>query len=202
MPSLLATAFQNTLLKAGANLTAQLASRWRTPPGSIPTPLDLQRIFEFAIFGFIGANVGYAWHHFLEHSFPTWTVTFIAKHSDDDPESLLKYEAPPVPATQNGELKVSWRNIWAKVVVDQTVGLPVMIAIFLVITNVARLATFAMVLDVVKEKEWGLIKAGWTIWPAVCVVNFYWVPVKSRVIVASCVGFGWNIFLSLVSMAR
>ncbi|KAK7958676.1 hypothetical protein PG988_013524 [Apiospora saccharicola] len=215
MPSMLATALQNTCIKAAANLTAQLASRWHAE--GTPEPLDKQRILEFAFFGFIGALIGYEWHHGLERHFPTRTRTFKQRVAGDnlekgrDPE-----EKPAVPESSggngggggggsgsgsgsSGDLKISYRNVAAKLVLDQTISLSLMITLFLIITNILRLPTLALVFGVVRRKLWGLLRAGWTIWPAVGLVNFIWVPVRSRVLVASCVGFGWNIFLSVMA---
>jgi protein Mpv17 len=216
---MLSTAIQNTFIKAGANLTAQLVVQWQAKE---PQPLDRQRILEFAIFGFVGAHIGYVWHHLLEHRFPTHPgahrvaplAVVVSGEKDKD--------APPVlPATSSGPAivtmadpgsgssaalqaaaakAVSWRNIMAKLVADQTVGLAVMITVFLVITNIARVPHTVDVVAIVREKLFALVRAGWHLWPLVAVCNFLWVPVRWRVLVSSCVGFLWNIFLSLVSM--
>ncbi|KAK8090516.1 hypothetical protein PG994_000021 [Apiospora phragmitis] len=212
MPSMLATALQNTCIKAAANLTAQLASRWHAE--GTPEPLDKQRILEFAFFGFIGALIGYEWHHALERHFPTRTRTFKRRRPAAASDNLEKGRDPeekPAVAEANsgscshgsgsssGDLKISYRNVAAKLLLDQTVSLSLMITLFLIVTNILRLPTLALVFGVVRRKLWGLLRAGWTIWPAVGLVNFLWVPVRSRVLVASCVGFGWNIFLSVMA---
>lgn len=209
MPSMLATALQNTCIKAAANLTAQLASRWHAE--GTPEPLDKQRILEFAFFGFIGALIGYEWHHGLERHFPTRTRTFKQRRpaaGDNLEKGRDPEEKPAVPesggggsgsGSSGGDLKISYRNVAAKLVLDQTISLSLMITLFLIITNILRLPTLALVFGVVRRKLWGLLRAGWTIWPAVGLVNFIWVPVRSRVLVASCVGFGWNIFLSVMA---
>ncbi|KAI1074375.1 Mpv17/PMP22 family protein [Whalleya microplaca] len=197
MPSMIATAVQSSFLKAAANLTAQLAARWNAKG---PQPLlDVQRLVEFATYGFIGANMNYLFQHWLERAFPTHgKVIPKVSASDDD----IKPEMPVPAVTDEAHSGINWRNIVWKVVLDQTVGFLVMIVVFLFITNVARVPHLVLILEVWKQKIWGLLKAGWTIWPAVAVINYLWVPVRSRVLVGACVGFGWNIFLSIVSMAR
>lgn len=242
MPTLLSVAVQNTFIKAGANLTAQLAAQWHADN---PPPLDRQRILEFAVFGFVGALVGFKWHGFLEDTFPTREagsglprivivspVTHApgerAKEKDDDlPLHPMRAPSPAVgtpaaasaiatatsmtadlpvggraaaPSSSSSGPGIRWRNVWAKLVADQTVGLSFMITIFLFITNVARQPSLADVAAVIHDKLFGLVLAGWHIWPAVAIVNFLWVPVRWRVLVGSVVGFGWNIFLSIVSM--
>ena len=45
---------------------------------------------------------------------------------------------------------------------------------------------------------WGLMGAGWRLWPLVSAVNFTLVKsVETRNLVASLAGMGWNIYLSL-----
>lgn len=212
---MLATALQNTCIKAAANLTAQLAARWHAE--GTPEPLDKQRILEFAFFGFIGALIGYEWHHALERHFPTRTRAFKQRRpaaGDNLEKGRDPEEKPAVPessggnggggggsgsGSSSGDLRINYRNVAAKLVLDQTISLSLMITLFLVVTNILRLPTLALVFGVVRRKLWGLLCAGWTIWPAVGLVNFIWVPVRSRVLVASCVGFGWNIFLSVMA---
>lgn len=199
---MLTTAIHNTFIKGAANLTAQLAVRWTSAE---PQPIDRQRIIEFAVFGFIGAHIGYAWHLFLERRFPTHTIPMVGQPpvivpGEKDKDAVVA-QAPPTAAGDSGAAtKLSWRNVVSKLVADQTVGLSVMIITFLVITNVARVAHFVDIFAVIREKLWKLVRAGWHLWPLVAVCNFLWVPVRWRVIVSSCVGFVWNVFLSVVSM--
>ncbi|KAI0156254.1 hypothetical protein BJ166DRAFT_352892 [Pestalotiopsis sp. NC0098] len=214
MPSMLSTAIHNTFIKAAANLTAQIAVQWSSAE---PQPLDRQRILEFAVFGFVGAHIGYIWHHLLERQFPTHIIPRVGPvlpviaPGEKDKDVAIPLPLPPQPSGAAADqvpgagpsppaTRVSWRNVVAKLVADQTVGLCVMISVFLVITNVARVPHLADVLAVVHDKLWRLLRAGWNLWPIVAMCNFLWVPVRWRVLVSSCVGFLWNIFLSLVSM--
>jgi hypothetical protein len=95
-----------------------------------------------------------------------------------------------------------WRNVLAKLILDQTIGLAISGSVFLICTNIARVESPLMVLDVIGNRLWPLIKAGWHIWPLVAICNFLWVPLRSRVLVAVCVGFGWSIFLSIFAMKK
>jgi protein Mpv17 len=204
---MISTAIQNTFIKAAANLTAQLAVQWKSHESQ---PLDVQRILEFAVFGFVGAHIGYVWHHFLEDKFPTHTAAARASPppielQPGDKDKDAASAPPPLPPgldPKAGPLSMSWRNIVAKLVADQTVGLSFMIVTFLIITNIARVPHLVDVFEVIEQKLWMLVLAGWHLWPLVAVCNFVWVPVRWRVLVSSCVGFAWNIFLSVVSMAK
>jgi protein Mpv17 len=211
MPSMLSTAIQNTFIKAAANLTAQVAAQWTSKE---PQALDLQRIVEFAIFGFVGAHVGYTWQLALERAFPT-QVAVVAQsgkglrlgptNKDDEKKLGLLPTTTTATATATGNdgptVRISKRNVMTKLVADQTLGLSMMITIFLIITNIARLHSLFLVGQVIRSKIFELVRAGWHLWPLVAMCNFLWVPVRWRVLVSSCVGFGWNIFLSVHAMA-
>lgn len=178
MPSFAKTIIQSALLKSAANLTAQVAAQWQSQN---PHPIDWQRVAEFAVFGLIQAQLSCWWQQFLEDSLP----------ARDKGEGSSK-----------DKRRIKWLNVACKLILDQTLGLFIMNSTFLVCTNAVGLQSPVLVLQVVKGNIWKIIKAAWKIWPAVSICNFLWVPVESRVLVASLVGFGWNIFLAFFSMAR
>ena len=180
MPSTFTAAGQSAILKAAANLTAQLAARYKYDNSQ---PLDWQSIVEFAIFGLIQAQINLLWQQFLEDSFPT------RKHS----------KSASRPKQESG---INWLHVFTKLILDQTLGQFIMNTTFLVCTNIARVDKGSQIVEVVQQKIWRIIQTGWRIWPVVSLCNFLWVPVEYRVVVASCVGFGWNIFLTLITLAK
>lgn len=208
MGPLMTTAIRALFLKAGANITAQLASRWHSQD-PLPPPIDRQRILEFAIYGFFQAQLGYCWHIFLERMFPS-------RHSlpaespappkpekkDDDEERRMSTEGTSAKfleslrATRTG---VRWPCILAKLVLDQTVGMVTFLTIFLVWTNWFRVDTFAEIAAIWRAKLFVILSTGWMIWPWVMLLNFVFVPVEKRQFVAVCVGFCWNVILSLLT---
>lgn len=139
--------------------------------------IDWQSVAEFAIFGLIQAHLNCHWQRFLEDTFPTLS-----------------------PA-RDKQSTTAWHNVLLKLVLDQTVGLFLMNTVFLVCTSAVRPSNTSLVVEV-NRRIWPLILKAWKIWPACALVNFLWVPVESRVLVASCVGFGWNIFLALFMLAK
>ncbi|KNG83832.1 peroxisomal membrane protein 2, pxmp2 [Aspergillus nomiae NRRL 13137] len=169
---------QSAILKSAANLTAQLF-RYSTNPTA--QPLDWKAVVEFAIFGLIQAQVNCHWQEFLEDVFPSYSAA--------DKTTALQET-------------IQWRNIVYKIILDQTIGLFIMNTIFLVCTNFTRLTSASVLLAEVNRKVWPLIVNAWKVWPACSLCNFLWVPVESRVFVASCVGFGWNIFLAFFTMVK
>lgn len=176
------TVVQSAILKSAANLTAQLF-RYSTNPTA--PPLDWNAVFEFAIFGLIQAQVNCHWQEFLEDSFPSYS-TF----------------AKPADQTTAPKKIIQWRNIIYKIFLDQTIGLLLMNTIFLVCTNFKQSGNASVLVAEVNRKIWPLIVNAWKVWPACSLCNFLWVPVESRVLVASCVGFGWNIFLAFFTMVK
>ncbi|SPO07387.1 related to glomerulosclerosis protein Mpv17 [Cephalotrichum gorgonifer] len=192
MTTILKTVIQSACLKTAANLTAQLAARWQT--SSPYSSIDWQRVFEFTIFGLIQAWLNCGWQQLLEDAFPTRpNISSQQAKKNDKP-------AGSVNNLQGG--KINWLNVLCKLVLDQTLGLFVMNTTFLICTNALRLRSASLVLQVVREKIWIVIRAAWKLWPWVSICNFLWVPAEQRVLVASCVGFGWNIFLTFISMRK
>ena len=191
MPSIITTAVQSAFLKAAANLTAQLATRYKQDQ---PRPLDWLSMTEFAIFGLIQAQLNSWWQRYLEESFPT--------HRNENTSLRDNDQTIEKNATSKRGTGIDWLHVFAKLILDQTLGLFIMNTTFLVYTNVARVETWFQVTEVVQRRIWHIIRTGWKIWPVVSLCNFLWVPVEYRVVVASCVGFGWNIFLTIVALTK
>jgi hypothetical protein len=192
MPSLTTVTIQSALLKSAANLTVQAVARWNS---SALTPFDWARVAEFASFGIVSAPLASYWQIFLEETLPS------QKKSPEDqnttPKNLAQKTTQGSKPSRN---HLNWSNIMAKLILDQTIGQLIINVAFLVCTRGRRLASFVLLLREIQTSIPGIIWASWKIWPVVALVNFIWVPVDWRVVVASVVGFGWNIFLSILSM--
>jgi len=69
-------------------------------------------------------------------------------------------------------------------------------------TVMSALALHEDFLDVAAEKLrnnwWNVLKANWTVWPPLQLVNLFFVPVHLRIVVANVWSIGWNCFLSFV----
>ncbi|GKU05585.1 peroxisomal membrane protein [Fusarium langsethiae] len=201
-------ALQATAIKVSANLVTQLIIHLRAPGGH--SPFDEQQVIEFAIYGFVGSQVGNVIQFILEDCFPTghaMRVNEVLPQVQGDVKQVLEKKDDDKKATKTKTwFSISpdliWRNVLAKLILDQTIGLAISGSVFLICTNIARVPHLSGVLDVIGDRLWPLIKAGWHIWPLVAICNFLWVPVRSRVLVAVCVGFGWSIFLSIFAMKK
>ncbi|CAM1504162.1 Fc.00g017530.m01.CDS01 [Cosmosporella sp. VM-42] len=216
-------AAQAMTLKVSANLVVQFLHRWESwqDPKQPSIPFDWQQVLEFAMYGLFGSQIGNIVQFILEDWFPTRNAPVgqllpdtlgQARHLQQlQDEKKQKQDDVVVSDGTTGRrwlnsLKVSpdvsWRNVLAKLVLDQTLGLFISGSVFLICTNIARVTHPLLVVPVIRERIWTLIKAGWHIWPLVAICNFLWVPVRSRVLVAVFVGFGWSIFLSVFAARR
>ncbi|KAL4812952.1 hypothetical protein BDW67DRAFT_178310 [Aspergillus spinulosporus] len=186
MPSHGNVILQSTLLKTAANLTVQVAKIWRRHDFAFQD-IEWLPVAEFAVCGVIQAEIGWHWHNFLEDTFFT-----------SQPEPPNDYEEK----RKQLDRKDYWLYIFLKLMLDQTVGSFAMNTVFIISTTAARVSslnTLGMELD---KRIWPLILDAWKIWPTAALANFLWVPVDWRVLVSSCVGFAWNIFLSIWMLAR
>ncbi|KAI1070997.1 hypothetical protein NW752_002537 [Fusarium irregulare] len=200
-------ALQATAIKVSANLVTQLIIHLRAPGGH--SPFDEQQVIEFAIYGFVGSQVGNVIQFILEDCFPTgraMRANETLPQVQGDAKQVEEKKDDDKRGTKKSYFSISpdliWRNVLAKLILDQTIGLAISGSVFLICTNIARVESPLMVLDVIGNRLWPLIKAGWHIWPLVAICNFLWVPLRSRVLVAVCVGFGWSIFLSIFAMKK
>lgn len=206
MGPLLSTAIRALFLKAGANLTAQLAARWHAQD-PVPQPIDRQRILEFAVYGFFQAQLGFVWHIFLERLFPSRRPSDAPvgppkEKANDDEESRLSTEGTSVHLLEilkSSRQGVNWWNIVAKLLLDQTIGMFCFLSMFLAWTNFFRVESLSEIPKIWRAKIFTIICASWLIWPWVMTLNFVLVPVEKRQLVSVCVGFCWNIVLSLLT---
>ncbi|KAL4986021.1 hypothetical protein BDW68DRAFT_189206 [Aspergillus falconensis] len=187
MPSHGNVILQSTLLKTAANLAAQVAKIWSHNDSAL-RGIDWLSVAEFAVCGIVQAEMGWHWHNFLEDTFPT-----------SQPEPQNDYEGEK---QKYQERKEYWLHIFLKLMLDQTAGSFTINTVFIICTTAARVSSVNMLGMELDERIWPLLLDAWKIWPAAALVNFLWVPVGWRVLVSSCVGFAWNIFLSIWTLAR
>ena len=200
-------AYQAVAIKVSANLVVQYLTRIHVPE---PRPFDWQQVIEFAFYGFFGSQSNNIIQFILEDLFPTGKIENPEVLPDilgHDTQSEEKRDDDSPTSTRprrwfEFSSKVDWRNILAKVILDQTICLFISACIFLICTNIARVSSPYDLLLVLYQKLWPLLKAGWHIWPLVALCNFLWVPVRHRVLVAVIVGFGWSIFLSVFASRK
>lgn len=88
-----------------------------------------------------------------------------------------------------------------RLVVD-SLFMPSLVWIPMYNTVMSALALHEDFLDVAAEKLrnnwWNVLKANWTVWPPLQLVNLFMVPVHLRIVVANVYSIGWNCYLSFV----
>lgn len=93
----------------------------------------------------------------------------------------------------------SVRAVVSKMVIDQTVFAPTIIASFFIGQGFLEGRT----VDEVKEKFQRAfvpaMLANWSVWPAAQFVNFKFVPLPLQALYVNVVSLGWNTYLSLAN---
>lgn len=187
MPSLLQTTINSMLIRAAANLTAQLSQ-------PRPNGIDYFRIFQFMIFGLTSAPINTQWQRFLESHFPTQKPG--SNKIQQEKSEKGRDTTRPGSRNETSLSGISWVNIILKVLLDQTIGLPLLNVMFLIIMNIEQFNKPQLLIGIVQQRLFPILTAAWRIWPIVALTNFVFVPVESRVLLISCVAFGWTVFLS------
>lgn len=149
---------------------------------------------------------------FLESTFPAYPPPPHPKKSDDPPP-------PP---------KLSLRNTAIKLALDQTLGATANTLLFSTINRSLQAAMvdapretsifkamaywnnpgaidfssvdFAEVWRVSTEEFWPILRAGWSVWPAVATVNYTLVPtVQGRNLLGGLCGIAWGTYMSMIA---
>lgn len=83
-----------------------------------------------------------------------------------------------------------------KVAIDQATFAPCLMGSFIVAINLLEGNSFNYSIDQLKLKYFDVMSTSYTIWPAVQLCNFYFVPLKHQVLVVQSVALFWNAYLS------
>ncbi|GFF64515.1 putative integral membrane protein, Mpv17/PMP22 family [Aspergillus lentulus] len=88
------------------------------------------------------------------------------------------------------------RTVLGRVAADQLLFAPTMIGVFLSSMSVLEGGSPSEKLE---RSYWPALKANWTVWPFLQLVNFALVPLQYRVLTVNVLNIGWNCFLSLLN---
>jgi protein Mpv17 len=87
-----------------------------------------------------------------------------------------------------------------KLLLDQTIGAAVNTAMFSFVFAGFKGATFEQAVQITRQDFWGLVIAGWRLWPLVSIVNFAVLrSVQSRQLLGGVAGVAWGVYLSLIA---
>jgi protein Mpv17 len=80
-----------------------------------------------------------------------------------------------------------------KVLVDQVVASPIVIAMFFATLGVMRQESLDETMEEIKHKFLRLYKAEWIVWPTAQVINFWILPNRFRVLYDNTISLGYVI---------
>ncbi|KAJ9612197.1 hypothetical protein H2200_003794 [Cladophialophora chaetospira] len=172
------TTLQAATLSAISNLAAQGIKAYREERRFSPKFAPLA---QFIIFTFLTCPPNILWQEYLEYKFPGQRL---ASSSSTDTIYEKQLDIP---------------NTFRKLLFDQTLG-----AFVNTLAFVAGMAAFKgkpakVVQREVERNVIPLMINSWKVWPFVAMINFTFVPVGRRIIVASIVGLFWGTYLSMVA---
>jgi len=83
-----------------------------------------------------------------------------------------------------------------KVAVDQLAFNPCFTAVFLTVNGLTQGLELQKVRDNIQRDYVDIMLAAWSVWPAVQVVNFTWVPLRHQVLTVQTFALFWNTYLA------
>ncbi|RQM05368.1 hypothetical protein DH86_00001904 [Scytalidium sp. 3C] len=145
-------------------------------------------VTQFVLYTLLNVPPNFLWQSFLEQTFPSHEPT----PADAGKEKKSDTRQPAQP-------KLSVKNTLIKFTLDQTVGASINTLLFSMAFAGLQGHPVDHCVHVARRDFWKLLSAGWTLWPAVSLLNFaVFRTVEARNLVGGLAGVGWNIYLSLV----
>ena len=138
----------------------------------LPPPFDFERLTRFMAYGFGMAPIQFKWFQFLSRAFP-----IVAGASAVGP--TLK-----------------------RVAMDQLIFAPLGIAWFFTVMTVTEGGGRRAVQIKLRDMFVPTLKANFTLWPAVQLINFRLMPVPYQLPFVSTVGIAWTAYLSLTNASE
>lgn len=89
-----------------------------------------------------------------------------------------------------------------KVACDQLIFAPSFLALFIVTLGAIQREDFDVIVYKFKRDYPDILLANYKLWPAVQLVNFYFVPLHYQVLVVQIVAILWNSYLSWKTQAQ
>jgi len=227
LPPIVVATIQSSLITATSNIVAQLLTAYRS---NTPFVMDWVPFFQFLIFGLISTPPNFMWQEFLESAFPATTPSKTPSPAVK-PKSKSKPQQQQQQQQQGQRPPLNKTNTLIKTLLDQTVGAALNTLLFstfmfalqaamrhrpaaaehslgFLLAGPAHVFRYDQVpgWEVAWQKAtgefWAIMKAGWTFWPFVSVVNFAVLEtVAARNLMGSLAGLGWGCYMSLVAAA-
>ncbi|KAJ2904903.1 hypothetical protein MKZ38_006944 [Zalerion maritima] len=215
LPSWVVATLQTAILSAISNLMAQGLASYKH---SRPFAIDWVPIFQFFVFACLNTPINFAWQLFLEDTFPSYPEQPKPKKKEGEkdvapaPEPKLSVLHTIIKTVMDQTLGAvintflfafytySIQQAMAHRFADPFYAKPEGSLSFLLSGKAVDYSRINWndILEVVSQKLWPLIFAGWKLWPAVSIVNFAFVKtVEMRNLVGALAGVGWGVYVSL-----
>ncbi|KAG8754843.1 hypothetical protein FRC14_004607 [Serendipita sp. 396] len=217
-------AITNGLLSGVADIVAQgsqmtLAYRDAHQADSSPTPApktktrsaetipayDPVRTVRFIIFGTMMGPFLARWNHFLERRFPLRPsnpnevrAVMGAPIVQNVQSAMIKRAGAPT-ATSGRSGNVSLAALAKRVGMDQACMAPFGLVMFLGSMGVMEGRSTPEIREKFSNLFIPAIKANWTVWPLIQVVNFRFMPLAYRVPFQASCGVFWTLYISLLN---
>ncbi|KAH8601413.1 hypothetical protein B0O99DRAFT_589459 [Bisporella sp. PMI_857] len=165
-----------------------------------PFTIDFTQLAQFIAFTILTCPPNFLWQTYLESTFPAARLvpskSAISAASNSNEKELDREQK----ADEILEHKLHIPNTITKFILDQTIGAAANTLLFSFIFAGFKGATLDQAIQISKQDFWGLMSAGWRLWPAVSLLNFTVVKsVEKRNLVGGFAGMIWGVYLALVS---
>jgi hypothetical protein len=141
-----------------------------------PAHIDMLNLFRFMVLNMMITPPNYLFGRLLEDLYPTRSSN--AVHTKGSPSAL------------------SPANTIIQFLLHQSIGCWGNTLAFIVIMGSLRGDTLGGIVQTIQHDAWGMVKAGWVFWPAVCLLNLLVVPFNRRMLVVKFAAFIWGVFIS------
>jgi len=81
---------------------------------------------------------------------------------------------------------------------DQVIGSPISIGAFFVTLAIVERSSADEFLEELKSKSWRLYLAEWVVWPPAQLINFFFLPLRYRLLYDNTISLGYDVYTSYV----
>ncbi|TGO17552.1 hypothetical protein BTUL_0016g00150 [Botrytis tulipae] len=183
MPSAVVnTTVQSCVLSGISNIIAQFIAAYQS---NTQFTINWTPVLHFVLYGALSAPPNFYLQSLLE--------SFLPSKKQTSPQNVSEKK----PAQSKPTLSIT--NTILKVFIDQTLLAILNVMLFLITFSLFRGATLPQAIQSAESEYWGMMKAGWKLWPFVSLSNFAVIKsVQGRALLGSLAGIGWNVYLGLV----
>ncbi|RHZ79890.1 hypothetical protein Glove_140g153 [Diversispora epigaea] len=161
---------------------------------------NFMQVGRFGLYGFMIAPVIHNWYSFLDKRFPLPAGVSTGISAATEVSSSIKHIN-----TNEFLIKLKRMNLQSmnavikRVALDQIMFAPVGIGLFFILIGALEGRNFNGIEEKLDEAYLPALKANYTVWPLVQIINFRFLPLKYRVPFVSSIGVLWTCYLSLLN---